>query len=542
MDIRQLTGYYTYRSFIDNPKPVNDFNRIKFAEAELYLHVQLDGNVTGMLLFPAEPGTRDKTIMDVINGNVKNNSDQFTIKFTTQGRQNTQISDYLYSFNGIVSHSWKNNAKQRFSLTGTVLRVQDHGTDDQIAKAGVTASFVAVHRDFVEPREIPEIAIIPSALKMVASRKHRLIHAVWHTLRGRLEVPPEGSGRIVTTWYILDSQSKNRIKELGWYLERPPFTNAERPSLILDNGAGEDFLFMHRKMISMIRDEYSAKGIPYIKSWKAVSLPSNNIPQFVYSEKDDPANPGDKIYQLDPSETGNMVPLPPYDPENENNNTVDFVKTAEFLNNVMRSMANIYTNSRYLSALSLGALGNLIEFTIHGWMHNRWANDNGAFLQDPKTEELKFRRTFDFGPMWDDPKYDYLGEFYSSHVNPLFWRLHGWVDDRIEDWFHAHESASPGEIERYEYDGISWFRPGKWVKVEKPFYWPVDTHHHSHDDQNDDDHKTIDNILEVMNIIKAGLQKQVDEGLESETLLPKAKVEPIPGGSMNFIFTANIEK
>ena len=80
-----------------------------------------------------------------------------------------------------------------------------------------------------------------------------------------MEVPPEGSGRFVTTWYILDSQGKNRIKELGWFLERPPFTEGERPSLILDNGAGEDFLFMHRKMISMIRDEYNAKGIPYIK-------------------------------------------------------------------------------------------------------------------------------------------------------------------------------------------------------------------------------------------------------------------------------------
>ena len=36
MDIRQLTGYYTYRSFLNNPIPVDDFNQIKFAEAELF--------------------------------------------------------------------------------------------------------------------------------------------------------------------------------------------------------------------------------------------------------------------------------------------------------------------------------------------------------------------------------------------------------------------------------------------------------------------------------------------------------------------------
>ncbi len=67
-----------------------------------------------------------------------------------------------------------------------------------------------------------------------------------------------------------------------------------------------------------------------------------------------------------------------------------------------------------------------------------------------RTREIKYRNTFefDFDPMWDDPKYDYLGEFYSSHVNPLFWRLNGWVDDRIEDWFKAHESMNPEEIEK----------------------------------------------------------------------------------------------
>ena len=79
---------------------------------------------------------------------------------------------------------------------------------------------------------------------------------------------------------------------------------------------------------------------------------------------------------------------------------------------------------------------------------------------------------------------------------------------KMEDWFQAHESASPGEIERYEYDGVSSSSPGKWVKVEKPFYWPVDTHHHSHDEHNNSYRKAIDNMKEVMDIIEAALQKQ----------------------------------
>jgi hypothetical protein len=120
-----------------------------------------------------------------------------------------------------------------------------------------------------------------------------------------------------------------------------------------------------------------------------------------------------------------MVPLPPFDPKEESNNIIDFTKSSEFFYNVMRSIAIIFYTTTILGTLSLGALGNLIEFTIHNSMHNRWANYNGAILPDPKTGVLKQRDTFDFDPMWDDPKNDYLGEFYSSHVNPLFWRLHG---------------------------------------------------------------------------------------------------------------------
>ena len=391
MDIRQLTGYYTYRSFINNPIPVNDFNQIKFAEAELYLHVRLDGIISGALSFPAQSGTPHKAIMDIVEGTAKNFADQFIVEFTAKGRPNTEISGYLYSYYGTLAHSWKDGKEQGFALTGTVLRVQDHGSGDQIAKAGATASFVAIQREFIEPRDIPEVAIIPTALKMVSSKSHRLIHAVWHTLRGRLRVPDD-SGKIVTTWYILDDQSKNKIRELGWFLERPPFT--KDASLILDNGAGEDFLFMHRKMITMIRKEYESKGIPYIQSWKSTSLPSPSIPQFAYSEKDDPANPGKKIFQLNPLETGNMVPLPPFDPENEDNNVIDFMKTSEFFNNAMRHMASIFTNPRYLAALSLGALGNLIEFTIHGWMHNRWAHDKGAISARSKNRGTQISRHF----------------------------------------------------------------------------------------------------------------------------------------------------
>jgi hypothetical protein len=129
----------------------------------------------------------------------------------------------------------------------------------------------------------------------------------------------------------------------------------------------------------------------------------------------------------------------------------------------------------------------------------RWS----SISRDPKTGDPALREDFDFDDKWDDPKYDYLGDFHSSHVNPLFWRLHGWVDERMEDWFNAHEAAQSGEIERYEYQGIAWFKPGKWVQVHKPFYWPESHHHHNGNDQEE-----IAIMLKVMEIIKAATKTQ----------------------------------
>ena len=94
--------------------------------------------------------------------------------------------------------------------------------------------------------------------------------------------------------------------------------------------------------------EYESKGVPYFQSWKTPSLPLPNIPQFVYSEKNDPTNPGKKIFQFNALESGNMVPLPSFDPKDEHNNVIDFTKSSEFFYNVMRSMAKIFSNPQYL--------------------------------------------------------------------------------------------------------------------------------------------------------------------------------------------------
>ena len=72
-------------------------------------------------------------------------------------------------------------------------------------------------------------------------------------------------------------------------------------------------------------------------------------------------------------------------------------------------------------------------------MHMRWCADPGKSRPDVDPASPG-----DIDTQWDDPSYDWLGDTYSSHVNPIFWHIHGWVDDTIQAW--AAANAISGQI------------------------------------------------------------------------------------------------
>ncbi|HWK52655.1 MAG TPA: hypothetical protein VNR40_22335, partial [Steroidobacter sp.] len=113
-----------------------------------------------------------------------------------------------------------------------------------------------------------------------------------------------------------------------------------------------------------------------------------------------------------------------------------------------------------------------IELGIHDWLHMRWAsvgrdpNSGLALIYD--------RNPIDYGERYFRAENDYLGDPFSSHLNPVFWFFHGWIDERIEDWFLAHEQTHPGEVRRQLVDGVPWFAAGPWVRVTQPWLGPAE--------------------------------------------------------------------
>lgn len=291
--------------------------------------------------------------------------------------------------------------------------------------------------DFEEPRDV--IPLPPAVLEMMASREHRLLHSIWHGTRN--------------LWLSLEDGQRASITELGW---APPRASAKASGPIINNGSGEDFLFMHRQMIIMVNETAKAAGAQPIKGWINIPPPSSET--------------NDDGFQIPPVWIDDSDPL--------SNRRIAALKTDVYYWSRMRWWDREYKNPQFLRQLKLGELGSLLEYTIHNDMHMRWS----SVPRDPETGEPvpSGRADWDVSAKWDNPVYDFLGEFYSSHVNPVFWRLHGWIDDRVNDWYAAHQEGHPGEIVSANVDEVPWFEKGRWVMTSDPWAGAKDGHHNGH--------------------------------------------------------------
>ncbi|WP_411388100.1 PvdJ/PvdD/PvdP-like protein [Pseudomonas sp. MPB23] len=296
------------------------------------------------------------------------------------------------------------------------------------------------HR-FPEARQ--RIGLNPTLLAWLISPEHRLFHQLWHATRDQ--------------WHKLSEDKRDALRGIGW---QPGPRGKERDARGKHkdrNGSGIDFFFMHRHMLG------TARSMQHLPSW----------PQFPAPQ---PALELDRQGFLRYFDNHDGFALPPAwtaPDDRDYTQWVSDIKAAETYHSNFQVWESQYRDPRYLAKLTLGQLGSEMELGLHDWLHMRWASvprdpSNGApvpFARDPA----------DFAPRWYTAENDFLGDPFSSHVSPVFWRFHGWIDDRIEDWYRAHERFHPGEVSRLDVNGVAWFAPGRWVEVGDPWLGP-DTH------------------------------------------------------------------
>ncbi|MFD9592606.1 hypothetical protein ACFWA9_07575 [Kitasatospora sp. NPDC059973] len=138
MNVSDPTGTYTYRSFLERPDPVDDFNVLRFAQATLRLTAEPDGALHGELIL-SDPGEEPALIMDMV-GRAEESP---RLPFTLSGRGRPPVADLHYEYDGgVVLRHWETGIDQRMVLAGAVLRAEPHSG----GPAGQTASFLAVRR------------------------------------------------------------------------------------------------------------------------------------------------------------------------------------------------------------------------------------------------------------------------------------------------------------------------------------------------------------------------------------------------------------
>lgn len=248
--------------------------------------------------------------------------------------------------------------------------------------------------------------------KFIASREHRLQHSLWHSVRGGLE---KADDKQVITAFGTD-WSKNHP------LCPPPNDNANSRSY---NPVGEDFLYMHREMIHMLQTEFINKKLKCVKGWQNI----------------------------------NEIDSPKWKPPG----ALAGAKSPQALV-MFKNWDKYFQDPNNLKQISLSQLGWAIEFTIHNNLHMRFANDRPALAfrgakPDEDGAQIPYDGSFPKNWKYDDPRYNWLADPYSAAVNPVFWKIHGYVDHLIDLWLEANRYKSisadcRGASDCYQWRGI----------------------------------------------------------------------------------------
>jgi hypothetical protein len=250
-----------------------------------------------------------------------------------------------------------------------------------------------------QKQTIPAAVIPPAAVTAFSSsRMQRLHHNLFHNIR--------------MNFFLLDEIEQREITNLGWKPQYISFTyidgDINRPVTLL-GPTGEDFLFMHRRMIAEVDKISTDAG----QTWRVLIHPVAN------SWENCPA----------PSSTVWPVPQVPDEIQGAYRDYLSYYKTEEFYTKEIVPREAQMNDVNYLKTLTLGEFGTLIEYELHTFFHVRFAayNPVGYRIQH-------LHPTMRIEEKWDNPEYDYLADFYSAHVNPTFWMIHGWIEHKINLW------------------------------------------------------------------------------------------------------------
>lgn len=216
---------------------------------------------------------------------------------------------------------------------------------------------------------------------MVEAPDHRLAHVIWHA------VAYEG-------WDSLGEKKKKALISKGF---QAPKVTDQSPY----GWGGENFFYMHRKMIEHVNHTLKEAGLPCIGGFKTIPKPND-----------------------------------PHYPPNSRLNSFE-ARYAE-----MQAEFKKITDPEYLKTVSLTEFGARVQSGVHTSFHQLWNEGGDRSISVRLGDDLQFQLPSDF----DASNYRSLTDTYSSAAQPIFWKLHGFVDGLLELWLKANGYDEIAEV------------------------------------------------------------------------------------------------
>ncbi len=281
----------------------------------------------------------------------------------------------------------------RFLLSKSTQRVSSVRiwvqAQEALAETATLSCKVALYARPCDPLVMGYKVFIPDPVKMdardlkmaelMAKPEVRAWHFLWHGIRN--------------SWPVMSEEQKADIRTklgLDWDAEKGGRGDATQ--------RGEEFLHMHHMMLSALRQHL---GKDMYAPWKEPPKP------------DDPNFP---------------VPLAA-DPDMKTYMWGSYNRLMEWHKKAI--------DPKFVEKMSLSEYGSWLESYLHNTMHMTWAHPTQWYasynpdFQDIMSNPAKY-------PAFVHPSNNSLAGTFTSHVNPFFYRLHGYIEERLQTWLDAH--------------------------------------------------------------------------------------------------------
>ena len=114
MSVRDLRGVWTYRSLANAQGSVDDFNKIKVWEAELYLEVGTDNRVYGHVGERPAEATGNEPYLTIEGKAVS--GEALGLTWRAKGRPGSEYDGWIYDYQGYLESVLPNEIRDSLGL------------------------------------------------------------------------------------------------------------------------------------------------------------------------------------------------------------------------------------------------------------------------------------------------------------------------------------------------------------------------------------------------------------------------------------------